>query len=89
METTTINMLQAKSTLSKLVADLEAGVVAEVIIARNGRPAARLLPLATPASDRSRRIGVARGRFEVPGSRSDTDDDVLRLFEGDGRAPAA
>jgi len=26
VETTTINMLQAKSTLSKLVADLEAGV---------------------------------------------------------------
>ena len=89
METTTINMLQAKSTLSKLVADLEAGVVAEVIIARNGRPAARLLPLATPASDRSRRIGVARGRFEVPGGRSDTDDEVSRLFEGDGHAPAA
>ena len=89
METTTIDMLQAKSTLSKLVADLEAGVVAEVIIARNGRPAARLLPFATPASDRSRRTGVTRRRFEVPGGRSDTDDDVLRLFEGDGHAPAA
>jgi len=89
VEATAINMLQAKSTLSKLVADLEAGAVAEVIISRNGSPATRLLPLATPASDRLRRIGVARGRFEVPGSRSDTDDDVLRLFEGDGRAPAA
>lgn len=85
MESTTINMLEAKSSLSKLVADLEAGVVAEVIIARNGRPAARLLPLAPAAADRSRRIGVARGRFEVPakpGSSAVDDDEITRLFEG-------
>ena len=84
MESTTINMFEAKSTLSKLVADLEAGVVSEVIIARNGRPAARLLPLAAAAADRSRRIGVARGRFEVPAQRSSSafDDEVARLFEG-------
>ena len=84
MAATTVNMLEAKSTLSKLVADLEAGVVAEVIIARNGRPAARLLPLAAAAADRSRRIGVARGLFEVPAKpgSSDTDDEIARLFEG-------
>jgi len=84
MESTTINMFEAKSTLSKLVADLEAGVVSEFIIARNGRPAARLLPLAAAAADRSRRIGVARGRFEVPAQRSSSafDDEVARLFEG-------
>ena len=82
MHATTINMLQAKTTLSKLVADLEAGVVAEIIIARNGRPAARLLPLATPVAERSRRIGVARGRFEVPLARPPTDDEVTRLLEG-------
>jgi len=84
VEATKINMLEAKSTLSKLVADLEAGVVAEVIIARNGRPAARLLPLAAAAADRSRRIGAARGLFEVPAKpgSSDTDDEIARLFEG-------
>lgn len=82
MDAATINMLEAKTTLSKLVADLEAGVVAEIIIARNGRPAARLLPLATPVAERSRRIGVARGRFEVPLARPSTDDEVARLLEG-------
>ena len=38
------NMLDAKSSLSKLVHDLETGGADEFIIARNGRPAARLVP---------------------------------------------
>ena len=84
MGSTTVNMFEAKTTLSKLVADLEAGVVSEVIIARNGRPAARLLPLEAPTADRSRRIGVARGRFEAPAQHGSSaiDDQVARVFEG-------
>ena len=39
-----VNMLDAKSSLSKLVHDLETGGADEFIIARNGRPAARLVP---------------------------------------------
>lgn len=38
---TAINMLQAKSTLSRLVEAIEQGREHEIIIARNGRPAAR------------------------------------------------
>lgn len=41
----TVNMLQAKSTLSKLVEAIESGREEEVIIARNGRPAAKLVPV--------------------------------------------
>src|ERR1019366_938006 len=41
----TVNMLQAKSTLSKLVEAIESGREEEVIIARNGRPAAQLVPV--------------------------------------------
>lgn len=59
-----VNMLEAKTNLSRLVASLESGQETEIIIARNGRPAARLVAVATrPAS---RRIGVAKGRFTVP-----------------------
>ena len=38
-------MLEAKSTLSKLVEKVESGAEKEIIIARNGKPAARLVPL--------------------------------------------
>jgi antitoxin (DNA-binding transcriptional repressor) of toxin-antitoxin stability system len=76
-----VNMLDAKTQLSKLVHDLETGQAQEFIIARNGRPAARLVPLAATATDRTRRIGGARGKFEVPDNIDNFNDDVLRLFE--------
>ena len=82
MASTTVNMLQAKSTLSRLVHELEQGLLDEVVIARNGRPAARLLPLATIRADRACRLGRARGRFEVPALPAQADDEVIRLFEG-------
>jgi antitoxin (DNA-binding transcriptional repressor) of toxin-antitoxin stability system len=78
----TVNMLEAKSGLSRLVAALEDGTADEFIIARNGRPAARLVPLAGSSVDRGRRIGVAKGRFEVPAPVGGDDDEVLRLIEG-------
>lgn len=61
-----VNMLQAKSSLSRLVEAIEQGQAREIVIARNGRPAAKLVPMdAVPAGQR---IGVAKGRFEVPTS---------------------
>jgi antitoxin (DNA-binding transcriptional repressor) of toxin-antitoxin stability system len=44
-----VNMREAKSQLSRLVASLESGAEEEIIIARNGKPAARLAPIASPA----------------------------------------
>jgi prevent-host-death family protein len=41
----TVNMHDAKSQLSKLVEAVESGETDEVVIARNGRPAARLVPM--------------------------------------------
>ncbi len=35
-----VNMLQAKSSLSRLVESIESGQEREIVIARNGRPAA-------------------------------------------------
>ena len=82
MSSTVVNMLEAKSSLSRLVHELETGAVDQIVIARNGRPAARLVPLEEPpATDRRRRIGVARGRFEVPALPAGSDDEVADLFE--------
>lgn len=73
-----VNMLQAKSSLSRLVEDIEQGKEREIIIARNGRPAAKLVPLDESGS--GQRIGVAKGMFEVPDSIDADNDEVARLF---------
>ncbi len=79
----TVNMHDAKSQLSKLVEAVESGEVDEIIIARNGRPAARLAPIAgsvrTPV-----RIGIAKGLFVAPADPHADDAEVAGLFLGDG-----
>ena len=74
-----VNIHQAKTDLSKLVARVEAGE--EVVIARAGKPVVKLVPLA-PAQGR-RRLGLLDGKFVIP---EDFDrplpEAVLRLFEG-------
>ena len=77
----TVNMHDAKSQLSKLVDAVERGETDEVIIARNGRPAARLVPM-TPAAQTTSRIGVAKGRFVAPVDPEALDTEVAALFLG-------
>jgi len=76
-----INMLEAKTNLSRLVDAIERGAEREIVIARNGRPVARLVPVA--AGPIERRIGVARGRFEVPDDIDAHNAAVARLFASD------
>ncbi len=76
-----VNMLDAKTSLSRLVHDLETGGAQEFIIARNGRPAARLVPLQPNPADRRLRIGVAKGRFKVPDNIDTCAHLVAKLFE--------
>jgi antitoxin (DNA-binding transcriptional repressor) of toxin-antitoxin stability system len=80
----TVNMLQAKSTLSRLVEAIEQGHEREIVIARNGRPAARLVRIETAPV--GRRIGVAKGIFEVPDNIDAHNDEIARQFGG---GPAA
>ncbi len=78
---TIVNMLEAKSNLSRLVESLESGAEQEIIIARNGKPAARLVPIAK-ASPVSKRIGVAKGLFETPAPDPELDAEIAALFNG-------
>lgn len=73
----TVNMLQAKSSLSRLVKAIEQGREREIVIARNGRPVAKLVSL--NAEPFGKRIGVAKGLFVVPDSIDN--DKVAKLFE--------
>lgn len=79
----TVNMLQAKTTLSRLVDSIERGSVDEIIIARNGRPAARLVPLAKTAA-KVRRIGLLKGKFKAPSLEelNACNAEIARLFYG-------
>lgn len=75
-----VNMLQAKSSLSRLVEAIELGEEREIVIARNGRPVAKLVPV--DAVSAGQRIGVAKGKFEVPDSIDVHNDEVARLLMG-------
>lgn len=75
-----VNMLQAKSSLSRLVESIEQGTEREIIIARNGRPAAKLVPM--DAAHSGKRIGIAKGKFKVPVSIDTHNEVVARLFLG-------
>ena len=75
-----VNMLQAKSTLSRLVESIENGSEEEVIIARNGRPAAKLVPVEDMVL--GHRIGVAKGRFVAPADIDVSNDQIAALFIG-------
>ncbi len=70
-----VNIHEAKTQLSKLIADGE-----EVVIARYGEPVARLVPIRPPAA---RRVpGTARGQFKVPREFFDPlPSEILDAFE--------
>jgi len=77
---TIVNMLEAKSNLSRLVEAVESGAEEEIVIARNGKPAARLVPVARAKS--GKRIGVAKGKFEAPDPDEAIDAAIEKLFSG-------
>ncbi len=79
-----INMLQAKTNLSRLVEAIEQGTEREIIIARNGHPVAKLVPVSDAPIER--RIGVAKGLFVVPDDIDAHNQDVARLFLGESPA---
>jgi antitoxin (DNA-binding transcriptional repressor) of toxin-antitoxin stability system len=79
-EMQSVNMLQAKSSLSRLVESIEQGQEREIIIARNGRPAAKLVPVG--AASTGQRIGIAKGRFVVPDNIDAHNEEVAQLFLG-------
>jgi prevent-host-death family protein len=75
-----VNIYEAKTRLSQLVAEAASG--RDVVIARAGRPVARLTRLA--ASGGKRRLGVLDGRFKIPDDfNRPLPSGVLRAFEAD------
>lgn len=79
-----VNMLQAKSSLARLIKSIVLGHEREIIIARNGSPAAKLVPIhVVPVGQR---IGVAQGKFVVPDNIDASNEEVAALFFGEVRS---
>jgi prevent-host-death family protein len=75
-----VNIFEAKTNLSKLVARVELGE--EIIIARNGKPAARLTPLVP--EKKPIRFGLLKGKIHVPDDfDAPLPEEVLAEFEAD------
>jgi prevent-host-death family protein len=75
-----VNIYEAKTRLSQLVEEAASGQ--DVVIARAGRPVARLTRLA--GTGRKRRLGVLDGRFRIPNDfNRPLPDHVLRSFAGE------
>jgi prevent-host-death family protein len=73
----TVNIHEAKTHLSRLVERVEAGE--EVVIARAGRPVARLVPFRPRTTPRT--PGVWRGSVALAADFDRTPDSVLGDFE--------
>jgi len=75
----TVSLFDAKTHLSRIIEELITGRDDRVIISRHGKPVACVLPW--PATDTSKRIGIARGQFEVPDAIDRTNAHIADLFE--------
>lgn len=82
MTTRVVNTHEAKSRLSELIREVEEGN--DVIVARNGRPVAKII--AWPPNRPSRVSGGWVGRVQFHGDDIGPDDDVSSLFEESAHA---
>ena len=75
----TVNVHEAKTHLSRLLTDVEEGE--EVVIARNGKPVARLVAITQRGK---RQPDVLKGKITIPDSFFEPlPEEELRLWEGD------
>ncbi len=75
-----VNIYEAKTQLSKLVDEAAGGE--DIIIARAGRPVARLTRVS--AGQGRRKLGLLDGRFEIPDDfNRPLPEEILSAFEGE------
>lgn len=75
-----VNMHEAKTNLSRLVAAVEAGEADEVEIARAGQVVARIVP---PRPRTARTPGYWVGRVQFAADFDELPEDVAAAFRGD------
>jgi prevent-host-death family protein len=73
-----VGMHEAKTKLSRLVERAEAGE--DIVIARNGKPVVRLVPIAQ-AGSRAALRGVWRGRVRIADDFDELPDDIADALD--------
>jgi antitoxin (DNA-binding transcriptional repressor) of toxin-antitoxin stability system len=75
-----VNMHDAKTHLSRYIAELEPGD--KIVICNRNQPVAEIHPIAKPK--RRPRMGVAKGKIPVPDSFFEPlPEDILKAFNGE------
>jgi prevent-host-death family protein len=78
-----VNTHEAKSRLSELIREAERGH--DVIVARNGRPVAKIIPWPPARPERS--AGTWYGRVAYHADEVGSDGDVVELFDRSASTP--
>ena len=74
-----MNVLEAKTNFSKIIALLERKEESEVIVARAGKPVVKIVLYEEPKSF-DKIFGIAKGKFVVPDDFDEPDDEIARMF---------
>jgi len=74
-----VNLYEAKTQLSRLVEEAAKGQ--EIVIAKNDKPMARLVPLAKPTPRKKRKLGTSNHRFIEVVPREIADAEIAKDFE--------
>jgi prevent-host-death family protein len=73
---TQVNIHEAKTQLSKLLARVSQGE--EIIIARNGKPVARLVPVDPEPKERP--LGIFKDQIWIAPDFTETSEEIIDLF---------
>ncbi len=75
----TVNIHEAKTQFSRIVEQAEAGE--EIVIARAGKPVARLVPLASVVAE-ARKLGLGKKHFTFPANFDNLNTgEITGMFE--------
>ena len=75
-----VNVLEAKTDLSRLMRLLENHREDVIIIARNGKPVVEMKAIQNPPV--FKRIGTAKGKFTVPDNFDDDNEMIAEMLTG-------
>ena len=75
-----VNILEAKTNLSNLVKLIETGKEERIIIARYGKPVAKIVKY--NKAPVSKRIGAAKGKLKSPENLDQYNDETAEMFGG-------
>jgi prevent-host-death family protein len=75
-----VGVFEAKTDFSRLIRLVESKREESITVARNGRPVAKIVPYDNAPV--SKRIGVAKGKFEVPDDFDAGNEEIAAMLMG-------